>query len=277
MCEMIKNKYGLGARWLLLSWVTQMFYSGPEAAYAYHARPEFYYLHYLPKFYGDHAISTSSSNSNILCYASKFSSGETAVIIVNKGTTDQVVNMNISGVGDKYYVYSFKGGTDDPDFSQNVYINGYEPDETQWGPYAELSDIPANLYPIDDEIKVLSPATSVQMIMIEGGDNIVSNVDEVNTSGLHSYNLYQNFPNPFNPATSINFILKKNEKVTIDIYNVLGEKVKTLYNGVASAGLNSIQWHGINEFGATVSTGIYFYRLQTESGYVKTRKMILMK
>ena len=56
--ELIKNNYGLGARWLLLSWTTQMFYSGPDTVYLHHPRPEFYYLYYLQKFYGDHGSSS---------------------------------------------------------------------------------------------------------------------------------------------------------------------------------------------------------------------------
>ena len=171
ICEMIKNNFGLGARWLLLSWTTQMFYNGPETHYLYHPRPEFYYLYYLQKFYGDHAVSASSSNNNILCYASKYSSGETGVVIVNKDTAEKVIRINTGsiGVGAKYYIYSFTGGTDNGDFSQNAYINGYGPDENQWGPYNELSEIPADAYPINGEIKFKSPKISADDYYRKGG------------------------------------------------------------------------------------------------------------
>ncbi len=52
--ELIKNNFGLGARWLLLSGTTQMFYGGSDSNYLYHPHPDFYYLYYLQKFYGDH-------------------------------------------------------------------------------------------------------------------------------------------------------------------------------------------------------------------------------
>ncbi len=98
------------------------------------------------------------------------------MIIVNKGTAEQVISIDTDsiGVGKKYYIYSFTGGTDNGDFSQNVYINGHGPDINQWGPYDELSDIPADSYPIENEIKFTSPGRSVQMIMIEGGNNYIS-------------------------------------------------------------------------------------------------------
>jgi Carbohydrate binding module (family 35)/Secretion system C-terminal sorting domain len=89
--------------------------------------------------------------------------------------------------------------------------------------------------------------------------------------------LAQNYPNPFNPSTTIKFTLKKTDKVSVTIYNTLGEKIKTLYNDIAPAGSTSIAWYGDNDQNQTVSSGIYFYRLRTESGFFKTKKMILMK
>ncbi len=194
MNEMIKNNYGLGARWLLVTGETGMFYDGSDANYKYHPHADFYYLTYLQKFCGDHAISTASSDKDINCYASKYSSGETAVIIVNKGTAEKVIGIDIKtiGVGNKYYIYSFIGGTDSGDFSPNVYINGQGPSNAyQWGPYDELFDIPANSYPIENEIKFISPARSVQMIMIEGGNNYVSVNDQPNSEITHTFSLSQ--------------------------------------------------------------------------------------
>ena len=271
MCEMIKNNYGLGARWLLLSWVTQMFYSGPEAAYAYHPRPEFYYLYYLPKFYGDHAISTTSTSKDILCYASKYSSGETGVILVNKGTVDQVVDVNMAGAGDHYYVYSFVGGTDDSEFSQYVYINGYGPDLTHWGPYAELPDIPANAYPIDGEIKLSSPARSIQMVMIEGGENVTTSIDDAAPEVTGSYQLYQNTPNPFNPSTLIGYQLPENVLVILKVFDITGREIKTLIHAHQNAGYHSVELNA-----SDLPSGVYFYQLQ--AGLTcETRKLLLLK
>ena len=273
ICEMIKNNYGLGARWLLLSWTTQMFYSGPETVYLYHPRPEFYYLYYLQKFYGDHAVSTSSSNGNILCYASKYSSGETGVVIVNKDTALQVISINTDsiGVGTKYYIYSFTGGTDNGEFSQNVFINGYGPDTYQWGPYNELPDIPADAYPIDGEIKFTSPRRSVQMIMIEGGNNYVSVNDETASRITHSFKLYQNYPNPFNPSTQISYQLQSSTFVTLKVYDILGREVETLVNKYQNAGNYAVQFNAYN-----LPSGAYFYKLEAGT-YHDIKKLLLLK
>lgn len=88
--------------------------------------------------------------------------------------------------------------------------------------------------------------------------------------------LYQNSPNPFNPETEISFSLPERTQVSLIIYNILGEKVKTLVNETRDAGTYSVQWNGRDEAGNSVANGIYFYRLKTET-FEKTMKMVLMK
>jgi hypothetical protein len=90
------------------------------------------------------------------------------------------------------------------------------------------------------------------------------------------YNLYQNFPNPFNPITSIRFDLPISGHTTIDIYNVLGQKVKTLINSHIEIGRHKITWNGQNQYGTSLGSGIYIYRIQA-GRYSQTRKMILLK
>lgn len=273
ICEMIKNNYGLAARWLLISGESTMFYGGSDPNYLNHPHADFYYLTFLQKFYGDHAISAVSSDTDILSYASRYSSGETAVVIVNKGTEDEVVGINLQsiGVGQNYYIYSFIGGTDGGDFSPNVFINGYGPDANHWGPYEELLDIPANAYPIETEIKFASPARSVQMIMIEGGDNYVAVNDEANTQIAQSYRLYQNYPNPFNPITNLSYLLPVNDFVILKIFDITGKEVETLVNGRQNAGSHSLQFNASN-----LPSGVYFYKIEAGS-YHSTKKMLLLK
>jgi hypothetical protein len=261
---MIKNNFGLGARWLLLTGESGMFYGGSDADYLYHPRPDFYYLHYLPKFYGDHAISAASSNSEILCYASKYASGETGVVIVNTGTANQVISIDMDTLGDghNYYIYSFTGGRDNGDFSQYISINGYGPSRNHWGPYEELSDLPADSYPIEDEIRFTSPGRSVQMIMIEG---------EKDKASLEDIYLYQNYPNPFNSSTHIRYKLQASVFVTLKVYDVLGKEVITLVNDRQTAGNHSVQFNA-----SRFASGVYFYRLETET-YHDTRKLLLLK
>ena len=88
--------------------------------------------------------------------------------------------------------------------------------------------------------------------------------------------LYQNFPNPFNPETTISFILKTDSHVIIDIYNIRGQKVKSLVNEIKTSGNHSVLWNGTNENGLSVSSGFYLYKMQTNN-FVATRKMVLLK
>jgi hypothetical protein len=88
--------------------------------------------------------------------------------------------------------------------------------------------------------------------------------------------LGQNYPNPFNPTTTISFSLPAGGYATLDVYNILGRKVITLFDGMAQAGENQVVWEGIDADGNPVASGIYFYKLKT-SAFEQTRKMVLMK
>ena len=89
--------------------------------------------------------------------------------------------------------------------------------------------------------------------------------------------LYSNFPNPFNPTTTISFdIAQASSFVTLDIYNIKEQKVKTLVNDDLEVGKHTILWDGKDDSGKSVSSGIYFYKMKTAK-YTSTRKMILMK
>jgi hypothetical protein len=91
-----------------------------------------------------------------------------------------------------------------------------------------------------------------------------------------SYELGHNYPNPFNPLTVISYNLPVYSHVTIDIYNVLGEKIKTLVNESASEGSYITIWNGLNDLGKAVNSGIYFYRM-TAGDYSSVKRMVLMK
>ncbi|HHE37758.1 MAG TPA: T9SS type A sorting domain-containing protein, partial [Candidatus Cloacimonetes bacterium] len=87
-----------------------------------------------------------------------------------------------------------------------------------------------------------------------------------------------NYPNPFNPITTIKFGLKENADVRLVIYNSKGQKVRTLINENREAGYHQITWNGKDDSGRVTSSGIYFYKLKTGDGkFSSTKKMILMK
>ena len=90
------------------------------------------------------------------------------------------------------------------------------------------------------------------------------------------YQLFQNYPNPFNPETTIRFALPKSSAVKLIIYDILGREVATLINTEMNPGVINFTWNGRNNYGARVSSGIYFYRIATPE-FTKTMKMILLK
>ncbi len=88
--------------------------------------------------------------------------------------------------------------------------------------------------------------------------------------------LIHNYPNPFNPTTTIGFNLKEEAKVKIEIYNIHGQKVDTVADGYYGAGYNNVNWDGVDGEGRPVASGVYFYKMKA-GRYTSTKKMILMK
>ncbi len=88
--------------------------------------------------------------------------------------------------------------------------------------------------------------------------------------------LRQNYPNPFNPTTEIKFDLPATSHVNLQIFNVLGQKVKTLVDGEMEAGYRSVTWNGTDNNGKSVSSGVYFYKLDAGE-HVFTKKMMMLK
>lgn len=90
------------------------------------------------------------------------------------------------------------------------------------------------------------------------------------------YALSQNYPNPFNANTQISFALPKSGKTTLEVFNILGQKVNTLVNEYMTAGYKIVNWDGRDERGSEVASGIYFYRLRSQD-YLQTKRALLMK
>jgi len=269
---MIKNKVFMGARWYINGMMSGNEYGGN---YANKPRAEFYYLSYLQKYFGDVAINVTSSNSNVLCYASRYSSGETGMVVVNVGTTSQTVSVltDSIGVGDKYYIYSFTSNNDSAGFSPTVYINGVAPSPNHFGPYTSLFNISAIAYTTDGrEIKFTSPGKSLQMITIEKGTNhITSIVSGVNSTDVSLFKLHQNYPNPVNTNARISYELPSGVFVTLKVYDSQGREVATLVNGLQDAGSQSAEFNVFN-----LQSGVYFYKIDAGK-YHDSKKLIILK
>ena len=101
-------------------------------------------------------------------------------------------------------------------------------------------------------------------------------IDEPAENIPTSFALDQNYPNPFNPGTEISFALPVKSDVDLTIYDILGRQVKTLISGELDAGYHSVAWNGDDGSGKSVSSGIYFYKIET-GDFRMTRKMIMLK
>jgi hypothetical protein len=146
---------------------------------------------------------------------------------------------------------------------------------TAWFIFKELGynpfEIPRTAHP--DPNRVYPLCTSV-------------NVVDEETVPINNYRLFPNYPNPFlsgaksrsagNPETNITFYLPRNTPALLQIFNPAGQLIKTLINARQSAGHHRISWDGTNEAGQRVSSGIYFYRLETDFG-ILTKKMLLVR
>lgn len=133
---------------------------------------------------------TVNGSNDVLAYASKFESGQSGIVVVNKGTSEQTVNVNIAhfGFGDHYFVYTLTGGTDNGEFSRKVFVNGMGPTLASGGP--DVLNVPARKMSIGDGVKITAPARSVSYILVDNGDNVITGVEESSSSALMVY------PNP---------------------------------------------------------------------------------
>lgn len=107
--------------------------------------------------------------------------------------------------------------------------------------------------------------------VIYKNENPLSNVKQVNTMVPEEFAMMQNYPNPFNPATNIVFDVPFESKVTLKVYNVLGEEIRTLINSDYKAGRYSVEFDA-----RSLSSGVYIYRLSAGSVNI-TKKMLLQK
>ena len=101
-------------------------------------------------------------------------------------------------------------------------------------------------------------------------------IDNRNETFPQGFALEQNFPNPFNPITTLRYDLPENSYVNVTVYDMLGRQVRTLVNTTQDAGFRSVIWNATNDYGKPVSAGIYLYQIQAEE-FVQTKKMVLLK
>ena len=122
---------------------------------------------------------------------------------------------------------------------------------------------------------------TLEGIKLAGADgSLINTVARTNSSEVKvipgAFALHQNFPNPFNPSTEIRFDLPEAGNVNLAIYNLMGQKIRTLSSDNMTPGYHAIIWDGTNDIGSQVATGMYFYSIQS-SEFQATKKMLFLK
>ncbi len=123
-----------------------------------------------------------------------------------------------------------------------------------------------------EQLTLANDVKSAQLVI--GNDSYLTG--QISELLPKEFALNQNFPNPFNPSTTIRFALPKASQVELAVYNTLGQKVATVVDGQMEAGNHAVVWDGRNSGNQQVASGVYFYRLQAGS-YNQTKKMMLLK
>ena len=109
-------------------------------------------------------------------------------------------------------------------------------------------------------------------------EETILGVLKINKSSIlpNDFTVYQNFPNPFNPETTLIYDLPNDEYITLTIYDILGNEIKSLINRYESAGQKRVNWDATNNSGSLVSSGVYFYTIKAGS-FSQTKRMIYLK
>ena len=142
-------------------------------------------------------------------------------------------------------------------------------------------DLPNELYGVDcwkngfvsmhvNDIEIANNAVIQDFYL----DPIIA-MDENEIEAIMS--LGRNYPNPFNPETNISFTLTSTDNTELIIYNIKGEKIKTLVNRILEMGDHLVIWHGIDESNQAVASGVYFYQLKVGNKIIDSKKMLLLK
>ncbi len=174
--ELIKQKYGMAARWDLSNGWGEigddhgMFAASDEPDVPFRTpHPQFHYMYYFQKCFGDRMVNTVvKGNNKIVTYASSFASGHCGVVLTNKSRYGQKVELDVNNfqTGKHFYIYTLTGGKDNGDFSRKVYINGQGPDIVAGGP-SNYDEIKPYGLTGDDRIKLSMPPLSVVYVVID--------------------------------------------------------------------------------------------------------------
>ncbi len=209
----------------------------------------------------------TATTADVWAYAQRDGSGKTDPLFqqmnVNVGansTTTLNLTLNLNRLVDPdNFSYMCRAG----DFFQAPVAGDAFPFSIVVPPSASREGVLAKGAPIDQAFDSVLRSQS----------NSGSSSDGIVPEGI---TLEDNYPNPFNPTTKINYSVKEASKVTLKIFNTLGQEVKTLVSGYQQAGSQTVVWDATNSAGQAVSAGVYVYKLEA-NGVVLTKKMSFVK
>ena len=203
-------------------------------------------------------------------------------MLVNHSAAGVAVTSTVD-LGAGYFVFDYSGY----EIGEPQLINGASGMSVKYG--AENGQIKVLVYSFDKDAKIAAGTGNIFVIPIHGEGTISLRETQLAdyygnslrvATGLPAlptaYDLHQKYPNPFNAATTILYELPAAGHVTIDVFNVLGQKVTTLMDAEETAGIHSAVWNGTDERGNVVSSGMYLYRM-TAGDFTAEKKMVLLK
>ncbi len=213
---------------------------------------------------------------------------------------DQLDDVNVDLGGDLFSIFGLLAGAGDfaDGLELQLYADAYYPNSVILPVDGEidlfslvfnllLSDgDPGGLIPFADGVPAAAGQVSVTSPGLAGGidfrlpnlTDVLTSVDSPDDAAVvpQAFGLSQNYPNPFNPSTLISFDVPETARVTLQVYNMLGQQIRTLHDGVVEAGSHQVQWDGANARGEQVAAGLYFLRMKGDN-LVLTRKMLFVK
>ncbi len=205
----------------------------------------------------DEAIIT---NPTIISYETTTNSqinGEFTIENITSGTFTYTININYPDNLEWFDIDNYEG-----------YLDNFETETIDYE--INTTNIPYGNYECSIDLSYLGNEISIPVELIVASAN--SDDDLI----IYKNELLANYPNPFNPTTTINYSIANESNVSIDIYNSKGQLIKTLVNEFLEAGVHSTVWNGTDNNGKIVSSGIYFTKLSI-GNEIKTQKMIMQK
>lgn len=139
----------------------------------------------------------------------------------------------------------------------------------------QISFKPDSLITYSDSLFVYTNSDPRIYKIILKGNAILTGITAQQNLAPKEFSLKQNFPNPFNQSTIIQYEISEQVKVKVNIYNLLGQNIKTLVDEIQPAGYYSMKWKGTDNSGVTVCSGVYVYRIQA-GNYILSRKMLML-